>query len=124
LARLRAAAASARSGVSLDISDWISTTRRCGSGCVQGRLDVVPAVNTLLRLSGSSRTISGDEASALKAAARRASYRVLFSHDHLLRALDLDVDIGFDAPTRLRQALGALVGARIHLELGVAHGRR
>jgi hypothetical protein len=124
LAQLRNAASSLRRGASVDVSDWIESTRRCGDGCVEGTLRPVAAVNTMLRLSGSNRRLGNDEAASLEQATRRATYRVHFSRDHLLRALDLDLDLGFDVPGRLRPRLGSLVGARIELRLAVAGGRR
>ncbi|HEV7639390.1 MAG TPA: hypothetical protein VGO39_00815 [Gaiellaceae bacterium] len=118
---LRTAAARVRQGASIDVSKWLKSTSSCGKGCAEGNLDVAAAANTLLEISGSHGTLNAANAKRLADAARSATYRIEWTPKQLLRDLKLHVDLGFDAPPKLRAALGKLVGATFDLHLGVQH---
>jgi hypothetical protein len=120
LASLRAAASSAREGGSVDVSDWVTSARRCGERCVTGGLDGGEAVKTLLQYTNPGAELSDDEQRQI-ADATRATYRVHWTDGHLLRDLTVHADLALRAPARLRAALGDLVGARVDLHVAIAH---
>jgi hypothetical protein len=121
LQRLRAAAASARSGSTFDVGSWVTSARGCGTRCATGDLDVAAAANTLLGLAGGKRTLTDAETKQLADATRSATYRLTWTPAHLVRDLTLHVDLGFAARAKLQAALGKLVGARFDLHLGLEH---
>ena len=119
LKELRGSAARVRAGASIDIGNWIKTASSCGARCAQGDLDVAAAANTLLQVSGSKRTLTDAEAKQLADATRAATYRAEWTGKHLMRSLQLHVDLGFKSPPKLAAALGRLVGATLDLHLGM-----
>jgi hypothetical protein len=123
LGELRGSARHVRAGTSIDIGKWIKNASRCGKRCARGELDVAAAANTLLELAGSRRTLSNAEAAQLAAGTRSATYRVEWTDEHLLRNLQMHVDLAFGSPPTLRTALGKLVGATFDLHLGMLHPR-
>ncbi|NUR76825.1 MAG: hypothetical protein HOQ28_11145, partial [Thermoleophilia bacterium] len=123
LAELRGSAQRVRTGGSIEIGKWIKSASGCGERCARGELDVAAAANTLLELAGSRRTLSDAEADQLAKATRNATYRAEWTDEHLLRNLEVHVDLGFASPPTLREALGKLVGATFDLQLGMQHPR-
>jgi hypothetical protein len=119
LEELRGSAGRVRAGATIDISKWIDSASSCGARCASGALDVAAAANTLLQIAGSTKTLSDAEARQLADATRDASYRVEWTDKHLMRKLKLHLDIGFQAPDKLKAALGELVGAAFDLNLDV-----
>lgn len=111
------------------VGDWVKDAKAASSGDtekVTAQLDVAQAVQGLLgaaRLSGRNvQELSPADTRRLQQAVRSTSF-VLYSgkQDHLLRELDMSVDLGFDVPPQLRAALGTLVGAKVDFTLKVAN---
>ena len=123
LTELRGSAQRVRSGASIDVGKWIKNASRCGKRCARGQLDVAAAANTLLELAGSRRTLTDAEADQLADATRNATYRAEWSDEHLLRNLQVHIDLGFSSPPTLREALGKLVGATFDLQLAMQNPR-
>jgi hypothetical protein len=119
LSTLRQAAASAKAGAKTDIGNWLDKPSSCGSDCVQGKLHVANTIVGLVGLTGSKVDLTKDEAAQLDDAARSATYVVRWTGDHLLRELRLHIALAFDVPSKLRAALGNLVGARFDFQLGI-----
>jgi hypothetical protein len=125
------------SGARLAISTWVKDPKASDGGLVggadtdkvAGTIDLGEAARALVdveRLSGRDvRQLTADERKRLQDAVRSSSF-VLYSGkaDHLLRKLQLSVDIGFDVPADLKAALGPLVGAKVDFELSVADPKR
>jgi hypothetical protein len=116
----------------LDVSDWVRDPHASDGGEVGGadtdhvdaRLNVVAVVNDLLSaaggLTGGLQRLQGVSAQRLQEAVRGTSFDLYSGKDdHLLRKLALSIDLAFEVPKDLRQALGDLVGAEIDLELEV-----
>ncbi|MDX6474786.1 MAG: hypothetical protein QOH95_297, partial [Gaiellaceae bacterium] len=76
LKELRGSAGRVRAGASIDISKWIKSASSCGARCARGDLDVAAAANTLLQISGSTKTLTDAESKQLADATRDANYRV------------------------------------------------
>jgi hypothetical protein len=97
-----------------------------GVDCIVSRLDVVNAANGLLdvarRVTRSVLPrIEGANAKQLREGVRSSRLLVQTGkRDRLLRSLVLDADLGFRVPDILKQALGNIVGARVHFALNVA----
>jgi hypothetical protein len=120
-------------GARLAIGSWVQDPKASGGGMVggaetdkvAGKLDLAEAATALIdleRLSGrNARQLTADERKRLQDAVRSSSF-VLYSGkaDHLLRKLQMSVEIGFDVPAELKAALGALVGAKVDFELSVS----
>lgn len=93
---------------------------------VHGELNTVNAANDLLDLARDLgridfARIQGQTAEQLSQAARSATFELFTGKDdRLLRRLTVDVELGFDVPKDLEQLLGAVVGADVLFELGVA----
>jgi hypothetical protein len=132
---LRQAVVGVRSGglsATLPLDDWIEHPNLSDGGQVGGaetdhvaaRLRVENAVRDLLALA----RVAGRQVPRLR---RRDLDRIAHSvrsgsvevwtgkDDRLLRRLVVRADLGLDVPGPLRAALGALVGARFRLELGI-----
>lgn len=122
----------------LGVGDWIEDPELSEGGVVGGvqtdridaKLDVAAAAKDLVELgrtlgqAGIGRLSDGDE-QTIERATRSAGLRLFTGEeDRLLRRLDIDVDLGFDVPARLRASLGSLVGARVDFELGVDEPNR
>ena len=122
LAELRDAASAARHGLSVDVSDWVKSAKRCGDHCVEGDLDAAAAISTLLQYTGSKASLTDTEQKEV-ARATHATYRAVSTGDHLLRSLVVHADLALAAPSQLRAALGALVGATVDLKLAIANPR-
>ena len=137
LDRLRTAAGS-KSGVSglndLRVDDWVVNPKRVSCGaeapavedCIQSKLNVVNAANDLLDVAqrvtgGVLPRIEGANAKQLRQSVRASKLSVRTGKkDRLLRSLVVDVDFGFQVPEILKNALGNIVGAKVHFALSVA----
>ena len=117
------------------IDRWIVDPKLSDGGDVGGtatdhvhaRLDVVQTVNGLLPLAPGTHVmrITGQNAKRLAHAVRSSSFDVYTGKDdHLLRRATVDVDFALDVPKQLRQALGDLVGAKVHFLVGVDDPRK
>jgi hypothetical protein len=135
-ARLRRAGEDLQQGKGLGelgLDNWIeepelSEGREIGGAetdRVEARLDVAAAAQDLVELGrglgqGSLDRLSSTDEQTIEQATRSATLELLTGEeDRLLRRLTIVVDLGFDVPTDLRDALGSLVGARIEFALGV-----
>jgi hypothetical protein len=117
----------------LGVDDWIEDAELSDGSEVDGtrtdrieaELDVAAAAQDLVELSrglgqGTLEELSDADEQTIERATRSAKLELLTGEeDRLLRRLNLSVDLGFDVPTELRNALGTLVGARIDLELAI-----
>lgn len=116
----------------LAVGRWVKDAKASRDGNldrVTGKLDVVEAVTTLLdvaRLSGRSiGTLGTADRKRLADAVRSSSFELTSGRDdHLLRSLELTVDIGLDVPEELKAALGNLVGAKVDFDVTVANPKR
>ena len=63
------------------------------------------------------------EAQARVAPLLSAPYRAEWSDEHLLRNLQVHINLGFSSPPTLREALGKLVGATFDLQLAMQNPR-
>jgi hypothetical protein len=133
LTRIQGAGGTAR----LAIGNWVKDAKRSDGGEVGGaatdkvtaKVDLAEAASSLLALARASGqqvgTLSQSDSQRLADAVRSSSF-VLYSgkQDHLLRKLQLTVDIGFDVPAELKAALGELVGAKVDFELAVSNPKK
>ncbi|MDQ1439410.1 MAG: hypothetical protein QOK43_3039 [Acidimicrobiaceae bacterium] len=91
---------------------------------VDADVDAVRALNDVFTLAGQFGSgvgpIEGAAAERLRKAVRASHVTVLVGKkDDLVRSLSLDVTFVADAAESLRQALGQLAAARLHLDLGI-----
>ena len=88
---------------------------------VRSDLEVVPAVNDLLKLTGDKAAVlEGREARPLEAAAEEATLAVWTGkNDRLLRRLELRAGFGVAVPKDLQEALGRVAGADVRFGLSV-----
>ena len=96
---------------------------------VAGRLDVTRALDDLVELARPFAAVGLDgllrDADLVRRAARSGTIDVYTGEkDRLLRKLRIGVDVGLDVPGVLRDALGAVVGANVRLELAVSRPNR
>jgi hypothetical protein len=117
----------------LGLDDWIQEPELSDGGEVDGietdrvdaKVDVAAAAQDLVELGqglgrGSLDGLSNTDEQTIERATRSATLQLFTGKDdRLLRRLEIDVDLGFDVPPDLRDALGSLVGAHIEFELGV-----
>jgi hypothetical protein len=134
-AQLRQAAGGLRSGglsATLPLDDWIEHPKLSDGGTVGGAetdrvsadLRVENVVRDLLALArGAGQQVpqlQGQDLQRIADSVRSGGIDVWTGkQDRLLRKLDLEADLGLDVPRALRAALGALVGAKLTLELGI-----
>jgi hypothetical protein len=112
---------------SLDISSWVvdpSGERDGDVDRVTGELDVVAAANGLSELARSFgrplASLDQDDEKRLRDAAKETRFELESGRDdHLLRHLLLEVELGFDVPDVLRDALGDAVGADLTFQLDI-----
>ena len=94
---------------------------------IRADLDVAAAVRDVVELmrragGGSLGSLSEADGRRLADAADRATLELLTGKDdRLLRRLDLEFDVGFNAPEGLSPVLGDVVGAEVDLEVTVEH---
>jgi hypothetical protein len=112
----------------LDVANWFREPKQSGgpdgTDRITSEVDVVNAANDLLdlarRAGANVSAIRGADAQQLDDATRSARLELLTgAKDHLLRELNLDVDLGVDVPKALESVLTSTVGAKVHFELKV-----
>jgi hypothetical protein len=136
IAQLRAARRKLAEGEGrgeLAVNDWSDEPELSNGGSVgdaetdriEARLDVAAAAQDLVEFSrgfgqGALGELSFADEQALARATRSATLELLTGkEDRLLRRLEIAVDLGFDVPSGLSDALGTVVGARVDFELGI-----
>jgi hypothetical protein len=122
----------------LGLDDWIEDPKLSDGGVVAGvetdridaDLNVASAAHDLVEVArglaqGSLADLSDADEKTIERATRSAKLQLFTGEeDRLLRRLDIDVDLGFNVPSELRNALGNLVGARIDFQLRVEEPNR
>ena len=117
----------------LRLDSWLKNPSTSDGGMVggaetdriSGDLDVVNAANGLTRmlrqLGRAAPTITGGSADQLRKAVKSSSVDVWTGkRDRLLRRLLVKARLAFDVPADLKRAFGAIVGANVEFELGIA----
>jgi hypothetical protein len=97
---------------------------------IDGTLDIAAVSEDLAgleRIFGGRTTgpLADVDPDLIEAATRSAAVRLFTGEDdRLLRRLEVEIDLGFEVPSRLRRTLGRFEGARIYVELKLSDVNR
>ncbi len=118
----------------LELEDWVKEPEVSDgrpidanggeSVVIEGDLDVVRALNDLLDLARGTGgfdvpPLEGEEAERLEAAVESARLETMTDDDDVFRRLEIEVELGADAPESLSEPLADLLGVGFKLQVSI-----